>query len=414
MATILIVDDRERDRELLATLLKYARHRVIEACDGAEALRLARSEQPDLMISDVLLPTVDGYELVRQIRTDPTTARIPVIFCTAVFDEQEARALARECGVARIISKPIDPERFMGIVAEVLGDESPVDISSCVPEHFELKHKQLLIDTLMQQVDALRRTRDELEQRVEERTAELAKANADLRAYASQLELMNQELQEFAFVASHDLQEPLRKVQAFGNRLQVNCGDSLDDEGRDNLMRMTKAANRMSSLLDALLIYSRITTKSSTPVPTDLTEVVRDAISDLDILIEKSEAHIELGELPTLEANPVHMRQIFQNLISNALKYRKNGERPTVKVYSEVVDDTCRIFIEDNGIGFDEQYLDRIFKPFQRLHGRSSPYEGMGMGLAICRKIVERHGGSITARSTCGKGSIFIVTLPSK
>lgn len=237
------------------------------------------------------------------------------------------------------------------------------------------------------------------------------KSERELKAYAAKLEFLNQELQEFAFVASHDLQEPLRKIQTFGSLLEATSGGSLGEQGRDYLARMTKSAQRMSALLGALLGYSRVATKPEPLALTDLSEIAQDAVSDLELAIHRARGHVEIRALPCIEADPNQMRQLFQNLISNALKYRRKNEPPAVKVYGEAIGSICTLYVEDNGIGFDEEYLDRIFKPFQRLHGRNE-YEGTGMGLAICRKIAERHGGTITAKSTPGRGSVFIVTLP--
>lgn len=260
----------------------------------------------------------------------------------------------------------------------------------------------------------LRRTRDELELRVQERTAELGAANAGLTEYSAKLEKLNNELQEFAFVASHDLQEPLRKIQSFGNRLSCKYRDSLGEESKDYLGRMIAAANRMSDLLQALLAYSRIATRPNPFKPTGLGEVVADALSDLEVSLEESGASVEVGDLPVVEGDAPQLRQLFQNLIGNSIKYRLESEKLLIRIYGRVDGGTCDIFVQDNGIGFDERHLDRIFKPFQRLHGRSAAYQGTGMGLAICRKVVERHGGSITARSKPGEGSVFIITLPVK
>ncbi|MFP5213094.1 MAG: PAS domain S-box protein [Acidobacteriota bacterium] len=262
--------------------------------------------------------------------------------------------------------------------------------------------------------EELRRSHDELELRVRERTVELASKHDELVAYATRLELLNSELQEFAFVASHDLQEPLRKIQAFGTRLRGKYGPVLDEEGRDFLSRMESAASRMSVLLSDLLSYSRVATRIRPFTPLNLSEVARSVVFDLEVRIEESRARVSVDELPVVEADESQMRQLFQNLIGNALKYRKVDEPPAVRIHAMEERGACRLIVEDNGIGFDEKYLDRIFKPFQRLHGKSSPYEGTGMGLAICRKIVERHGGNITARSTPGEGSTFIITLPVK
>lgn len=255
--------------------------------------------------------------------------------------------------------------------------------------------------------EELRRSRDELELRVRDRTAELTQAVA-------RLESMNQELQEFAFIASHDLQEPLRKIQAFGNMLTTKHKVSLNPQGQDYMDRITKAAKRMSELLRSLLDYSRSGTTQLNYKAVSLTEVAKDAASDLEFLINKAKGSVEISELPTVDADAILLRQLFQNVIGNSMKYRKESEPPVVKIYGRIADATCRIMIEDNGIGFDECYSHKIFKPFERLHGNNAPYSGTGMGLAICKKIVNRHGGEITVKSIPKQGTTFILTLPIK
>lgn len=245
---------------------------------------------------------------------------------------------------------------------------------------------------------AMKRAEDELEMRVQERTA--------------QLESRNRELQEFAFAASHDLNEPLRKIQVFSKLVLSRKRDQLDDECRDYLTRMEGAANRMQSLLDALLSYSRVTTHGREFVPVALNQVIRDAEADLELAIRNSGGRLEISALPTVKGDPEQLRQLFQNLIANAMKYRRKDIAPLVRIRVEGKGRFHRIYVEDNGIGMEGKYLEKIFLPFQRLHGRTE-YDGIGMGLAICRKIVERHSGGIRATSTPGEGSAFIVTLPA-
>ncbi|HEX8556527.1 MAG TPA: ATP-binding protein [Pyrinomonadaceae bacterium] len=251
---------------------------------------------------------------------------------------------------------------------------------------------------------------------------ERKQAEAKLAVYATRLERSNRELQDFASVASHDLQEPLRKIRAFGDRLAAKCGVSLGDGGGDYIRRMQSAAGRMQTLINDLLMFSRVDSKARPFVEVDLGVIAREVVADLEVQIEQAGAAVEVGRLPSVEADPLQMRQLLQNLIGNSLKYRRRDAKPVVKIYGEASEDggphgvgadgrRCRICVEDNGIGFDEKYLDRIFTVFQRLHGRTE-YEGTGIGLAVCRKIVERHGGGITARSAPQKGSAFVVTLP--
>jgi PAS domain S-box-containing protein len=246
-----------------------------------------------------------------------------------------------------------------------------------------------------------------------------------LKIYAAKLERSNRELQDFAQVASHDLQEPLRKILAFGDRLKKRAGDSLDEQSQDYLQRMFNAANRMQTLITDLMTFSRIETKAQPFVPVDLGVIAGEVSADLETRIEQTGGRVEIEELPIIEADPMQMRQLLQNLISNSLKYHREGVPPIVRVYSQKPDEPsqesiaggvlatpfCQILVVDNGIGFDEKYLDRIFTIFQRLHVKGE-YEGTGVGLAICRKIVERHSGTITARSSPGEGSTFVVTIP--
>jgi two-component system, LuxR family, sensor kinase FixL len=241
-------------------------------------------------------------------------------------------------------------------------------------------------------------------------------AEKEHRDFLHRLRESNRELEEFARVASHDLQEPLRKIQAFGDRLRAEYADRLSGAGLDYLERMQSAAARMQTLINDLLVFSRVTTKADPFVPVDLKGIVDDVLSDLEVRIDQSRARVEVGSLPSIEADPLQMRQLFQNLLSNALKFRKPDVSPQVAIEGRLLSGSrrpaaCQIRVADNGIGFEEKNLDRVFTMFQRLHGRSE-YEGSGIGLAICRKIVERHGGDITAKSAPGKGATFIVTLP--
>lgn len=247
---------------------------------------------------------------------------------------------------------------------------------------------------------------------------------------ADELARSNAELEQFAFVASHDLQEPLRKIQAFGDRLKTKCEKIELGEARDYLDRMQNAAARMQTLINDLLAFSRVIRSSQPFVPVNLAAITKEVLGDLEVRIEKNGARVEVGELPTIDADPTQMRQLIQNLLSNALKFQPPNAQPIVKISSRMIaaapwnqssngengaapadNSLCEISVEDNGIGFDEKHLEKIFAVFQRLHGRAE-YEGTGVGLAVCRRIADRHSGAITAKSQPGKGAIFIVTLP--
>ena len=234
----------------------------------------------------------------------------------------------------------------------------------------------------------------------------------ELKRTQQRLVRSNHELESFAYVASHDLQEPLRKIQTFGERLHQRAG-ALGPEGLDYLERMRSAATRMRLLIDDLLTFSRVSAKGRPFTRVDLSAVAREVLEDLEATLERVGGHVRVDALPALDADPTQMRQLLQNLVGNALKFRREDVPPQVSV-SATVDaqaGRCELVVRDNGIGFEEKYAERIFNVFQRLHGRGQ-YEGTGIGLAICRKIAERHHGGILARSTPGVGTSFHVTLP--
>ncbi len=245
---------------------------------------------------------------------------------------------------------------------------------------------------------------------------ERKRAEETLSQKASELARSNAELEQFAFVASHDLQEPLRKIQAFGDRLKLKSAKVRSPEVHDYLERMQSAAARMQTLINDLLAFSRVIRSSEPFMPVDLGQVAREVVGDLEVRIEQRAATVQIGELPTIEADAMQMRQLLLNLIGNALKFQPPGAVPVVSIQARTVsavsgEQLCELTVEDNGIGFEEKYLDKIFAVFQRLHGRTE-YEGTGVGLAVCRRITDRHGGTITAESAPGEGATFIVTLP--
>ncbi|MBN1960497.1 MAG: hypothetical protein JW841_06095 [Deltaproteobacteria bacterium] len=292
-----------------------------------------------------------------------------------------------------------------------------IKLKNSPPELTELSNAIILMnDTISERNRSLHelnahlsQAHDKLEQRVKERTAELFLTTEKLKK-------SNQELEQFAYIASHDLQEPLRKIRAFSDRLQSRCGAALDSEGLDYMQRMINASTRMQTLINELLHYSRLTTKARPFQPVALSSLIKEVLEDLEVRIEENHAHIEVHDLPTIIADPLQIRQLFQNLISNALKFQRPQVEPLIiikNIHNENDTDFYNIEVKDNGIGFEMKYTERIFGLFQRLHGRSA-YEGTGMGLAICRKIVERHEGTITATSEPGFGTTFLIRFPSQ
>lgn len=342
----------------------------------------------------------------------------------AMAQNEQERQLARDLAICSAMTVPISSQgKTVGAITFIATDHSRFYTQSDFEMAKELASRASLAMTnasLFEQTktellerkklqEQLRKANAELEARVAERTAQLELLNVDLGR-------SNQELQDFAYVASHDLQEPLRKIQAFGDILHDEYAEELGD-GAEYLSRMQSAAARMSVLIEDLLSFSRVTTHAKDRKVIRLDDVAKDAIEDLGRRINDTNGTVTIKKLPTLHADPTQMRQLFQNLIGNALKFHRPDVPPVV-----VVDTThtmlgkkkwYKITVSDNGVGFDEKYLDRIFAVFQRLHGRGT-YDGTGIGLAVCRKIVERHGGTITATSKPNQGSTFIIQLPAE
>ncbi len=318
---------------------------------------------------------------------------------------------------------PEDVQRVREYARQVLAEKKPF---------YEIEHR--IVDSTGVTKNVMLRARVQYDengrmQRAIGVTADLTEIETyrrELERQVAALNRSNQELEQFAYVASHDLQEPLRKIKAFGERLEKKYKDVVGDEGKFFIDRMINAAQRMNTLIDDLLTYSRASREIETPKQLALNEVVKNVIDDLEIKIQSENAQITVGELPMIEAQAVQMQQLFQNLIENALKFRKPELSPVVHIMAEKVSkkeyhkipqlnptlEYYRFTINDNGIGFDSKYADQIFAIFQRLHGRTE-YEGTGLGLAICRKIVESHSGYIMAQGEEGVGATFIFYLPT-
>ena len=255
----------------------------------------------------------------------------------------------------------------------------------------------------------------QLEQQNEDLAHKVAARTKELTLYSEELSRSNRELEDFAFVASHDLQEPLRKIRAFGDRLQTNYAQLLDEKGADYIDRMKNAAERMSNLINDLLEFSRISTRGKPFKNVPLQQLIESTLGDIEISIEESGATITLDKLPEINADASQMHHLFLNLISNAIKFRKNDVKPIIEIqYNQETTSQEQwhvITVKDNGIGFEQEFSDKIFVPFQRLHARTE-YKGTGIGLAICRRIVERHGGKISATSVLGEGTNFKIEIP--
>ncbi len=247
-----------------------------------------------------------------------------------------------------------------------------------------------------------------------EDVTKLRETDARLAQQREELQRSNAALDEYAALTAHDLQEPMRKILSFGDLLASSAGATLEGESRLHLQRMLNAAGRMRTLINDLLVYSQVSTRVASFVPIDLGLIAREVIMDLDTAITEAGGRVELGALPEVEADALQMRQLIQNLLSNAIKYRRPDVPSVVRITSESTSGSmCTFTVTDNGIGFKQEYAEKVFKMFERLHNRAQ-YGGSGIGLAICRRIVERHGGAIHATSSLGHGATFTVSLPHR
>ena len=409
MATILVVDDRPINRDLLVTLLRHGGHRLLEAATGKEALALVRAERPDLVLADILMPTMDGYQFVRHLRDDAEIARTRVVFHTANYFGSEARNLAAACGVRHVVAEPFEPAKLFETVNTVLQDPARAP-EPLLTKQFDRKHLQLVSDKLVQKVEELEALNDDLERRVEARTAELAVSNAHLQE-------LNRLKDEFLAIASHDLRSPLHVIRMTADLL-LEEGDAVPiPQRREYLDNIVNSAGYLNALVSDLLDLAKI---DAGRVRLELQElragdIVHRSVNALGFHAELKHIGIELivaPDEPVVRADPLKLSQIVNNLLSNAIKFTPEGGRIIVAV--EPAADGVHLSVTDSGAGIAPEDLSRIFDKFKQARARVTRGEaGTGLGLAIVRQLVELHGGRVEVASEVNRGSTFTVCLPS-
>jgi len=404
---VLVVDDREDNLFSIETILERDGYDIVKATSGRNALKILLKEHDfSLILMDVQMPEMNGFETATLIYEREKLRDIPIIFITAHNHGEELLFKGYKMGGVDYIYKPINPELLRFKVSVFV----------------ELYRKTR---QLVQQEKKLKAINQSLEKEVEERKISETKIkllNEQLMQNNLNLKTTNEELDRFAYVASHDLQEPLRKIQLFSDKIARQVNGNLESPVAENLQKITKASERMQLLINDLLKFSRHTQSKEDFVSLDLNNTLQDVINDIEVELDKKNGKVVFKKLPTIWAIPSQMQQLFQNLITNSLKFCKPDCEPYIEIYSErlVVKGEGaeelnrvmhRIYFKDNGIGFDPKYAEEIFVVFKRLHSYHE-FEGSGIGLSICKKIVEKHNGAIEAKGRLNEGATFIITLP--
>jgi len=396
-AQLLIIDDDAQMRSTLSDILQEQGYNVRDYGNGKQALDWLRKNPFDVVILDIKLPDTDGMELVEQIRLiNPESA---VIMMTGYASVETAIEAMKEGAYAYIV-KPFNIDELNAVIKKALREI-----------RLSLQNKQL-IDKLQRANRELERNRKSL---LRERALQLEAANKELEATIQKLRRSNEQLQEFIHIASHDLREPSRKVFSFGQLLVKSLKGRLSDDEQENLNFMIDGANRMQQTVKSLLVYTKVTMEEIAFEEVDLNKMIEKLKAlELSTNLEVTEGRILVPEpLPAIKGDSTQIRHLLQNLISNALKYHRKGVLPEVTIRAHrQYDGMARIEVEDNGIGIKEESYSHIFAMFRRLHPKEV-YDGTGVGLAICKRIVERHKGQIGVRSTYGVGSTFWFTLPT-
>lgn len=356
---VLLVDDRRENLVALEAVLEPLGLNLITATSGEEALGHLLKEEFSVILLDVQMPGMDGFATARQIKKRAKTKDVPIIFLTAISQDPTQALLGYSSGAVDYISKPYESNALQAKVSVFV---------------------------------------------------ELHQKNELLKSQAAELARSNEELQQFAYIASHDLNEPLRVVTGYLELLQEDYKDTLDESAQMYIRSASASAARMQSLIEDLLRYSRVGSAERRMERMELGVTLHQALENLSVRVAENEAEVTHDELPSVLGDPGLMCQLFQNLVSNALKFRAN-EAPRIQVGAAKEGERWIVSVADNGIGFDPSRAARLFDLFHRLH-TSTEYPGTGIGLAICKKIVEQHGGRIWAESEPGKGSTFSFSLP--
>jgi signal transduction histidine kinase len=449
---VVIAEDSPTQAVHLKHILESQGFRVVSSRNGKEALQALRQHKPTLVITDIVMPEMDGYELCRQIRADESIADLPVILLTGLSDPEDVFK-GLESGADNFIPKPYDPENLVARIDYLLANahlgirekvQTSMEVFLAGRKHVITSDRaqilNLLLSTyeaavkknreLVEAQDELTKLNERLEGKVLERTATLAaeigerkQAEAEVRKLNEKLELRvlertveleaaNRELEAFSYSVSHDLRSPLRAVGAFSKALREEFSPHLPSEAQDLLSRVISNAQRMTHLIDDLLHFSHLNRQPLSKQPVAILPIVQHLLEELRSEHQRP-LEVRLGELPDCIGDRSLITQVFANLLSNAFKFTRHNEKAVIEIGYLNQGGEGAYFVRDNGAGFDMQYARKLFGVFQRLHSQEE-FEGTGVGLSIVHRIIQRHGGRVWAQAELGKGATFFFTLPAK
>jgi len=417
---ILVVDDNDMNRKLLRVNLEAEGHTVLEAADGIEALQRLERELVDAVISDVLMPRMDGYRLCHELRRHPKFNPLPFIVFSSTYTSAADEKLAWDLGVDAFIKRPGPIKSILAAIQQVTSSARtpPASPANATRELSVLKeYSEALVRKLETTQEQLIRTNGRLEARTEELEQSkeaLRNAHETLEARVNQrtaqLEEANKELESFSYSVSHDLYAPLRAIDGFATLLLKDCGPQLSDTGQRYARLICQNARRMGQLIDDVLAFSRLSRKPLQKQPVNMLLLVQEVTEDVRQTQRERAIEITIGALPDCQADPSLLRQALTNLVSNAFKFTRGLNPATIEIGSRTENDMCVFFVRDNGVGFDMAYAGKLFGVFQRLHSNEQ-FEGNGIGLSIAHRIIQRHGGRIWAESQVNQGATFHFSL---